>query len=227
MADAAAAIASTRSHVEAPSPEAKIASTDTTAAAKILNEHKLKAAAINILAILNDMVSVRNMARAPDASQPINAAHSYNSLPDSPNPSDKEPEVETALSRSHSVPQQQSSHERNPANTDAWKTNPCSFCRLYKRHHVHDDTAVCYSNPDYTHKRRDDDQMQFWAFKLIQDRARALQQNKKRNKQQGRREQLHCHLRRRTMYVRVDWQRDNELSNGFRYARETNSLLAT
>jgi hypothetical protein len=63
MADAAAAIASTRSHVEAPSPEAKIASTDTTAAAKILNEHKLKAAAINILAILHDMASVRNMAR--------------------------------------------------------------------------------------------------------------------------------------------------------------------
>jgi hypothetical protein len=76
MADAASAIASTRSHVEASSPEAKIASTDTTAAAKILNEHKLKAAAINILAILNDMDSVRNMARALDASQPIDAAHS-------------------------------------------------------------------------------------------------------------------------------------------------------
>eukprot|EP01082_Thalassiosira_pseudonana_P010916 g9614.t1 g9614 contig4:138070-138429(+) len=99
MADAAAAIASTRSHVEAPSPEAKIASTDTTAAAKILNEHKLKAAAINILAILHDMASIRNMARAPDASQPINAAHSDNSISHSTNPSDEESVGETALPR--------------------------------------------------------------------------------------------------------------------------------
>ncbi|EED95555.1 predicted protein [Thalassiosira pseudonana CCMP1335] len=179
MADAAAAIASTQSHVEAPSPEAKLASTDTTAAAKILNEHKLKAAAINILAILHDMASTRNMARAPDASQPINAAHSDNSISHSTNPSDEVSVGETALPRSHSVPQQQSSHERNPADMDAWKTNPCSFCRLYKRHHVHDDTTVCYLDPDYTHKRRDDEQMQFWAFKLIQDRARALQQKQK------------------------------------------------
>eukprot|EP01082_Thalassiosira_pseudonana_P006574 g6152.t1 g6152 contig20:934462-934869(-) len=107
MADAAAAIASTQSHVEAPSPEAKLASTDTTAAAKILNEHKLKAAAINILAILHDMASIHGTGSG--ASQPINAAHSDNSISHSTNPSDAVSVGETALPRSHSVPQQQSS----------------------------------------------------------------------------------------------------------------------
>jgi hypothetical protein len=146
-----------------------------------------------ILAILNDMDSVRNMARAPApyAAQPVGSAHSasspYDSLIDFLNPSDTESEVEhahAARSRSQSTTRQpsrstsrSSSHKRS--DTDAWKTNPCSFCRLYKRHYIHDDTAVCYFDPDYNHKKRDTEQMQFWAFKLIQDRERTMQQKQK------------------------------------------------